>query len=111
MRREVCRSSREEEQRAVLKWIRLRPMGGDYHRLFSSRRMRKEDYGKVPSPAPCARRVCALRDNEERGVSKIRRMPLRVHGYDTQFVNMRVTAKQSDCDREERDKSSARLSF
>ena len=48
---------------------------------------------RVPSPAPCARRVCALRDNEERGVSKIRRMPLRVHGYDTQFINMRVTAK------------------
>lgn len=58
--------------------------------------------------APGARAVA--RDNEEKRKSNLRRMLFREHGRVTQLTNMRVTAKQSGCDREKR-QISARLSF
>lgn len=57
--------------------------------------------GWSPSEAPCA---CGSQDDEVRGVSSIRRMPFRAHGYVTQLTNMRATAKQRGCDRVESDK-------
>ncbi len=90
-------------------WIRLRPEVGI---IIYRSKSQKEKGGLrgTPSKAPCARGL-SLRDNEERGVSRIRRMPLRIHGCVMQLRNMRATAKQKGCDRGKSDKSSARLSF
>lgn len=61
--------------------------------------------GKSPSQsAMCLQSKNTLQDNEEKSLSKIRRMLFRVRGHVTQPANMRATAKQRGCDRGKSDK-------
>ena len=56
--------------------------------------------GSSPSQSASAHlRTVSQRDDEERGVSNIRRMPLRGFRPRTQFTKRQVTAQQKSWDR------------